>query len=219
MKFSRINRPIKKMNKIKLTYFDVNGGRGEPIRLALHLGNIDFEDFRFPFSEFAEVRKTTPLGQVPTLELNELQITQCNGILRYIGKQANLYPKDDLQALLCDEVLGIVEDALQKLVMTFGLEGENLKAAREKLVKHSITPALKLLEKRLSGNGGEFFAGKQLTIADLKVFIWVRSLIAGHLDHIPTNLVETHAPGLIQHFNSLERAPAIADYYSKIESS
>ena len=45
------------MSQLKLTYFDTHGGRAEPIRLALHLGGIAFEDFRFPFADFAEVAR------------------------------------------------------------------------------------------------------------------------------------------------------------------
>lgn len=64
------------MDTLKLTYFDFPGGRAEPARLALHLGGIAFEDHRFPFADFAEVRKTTPLRQVPTLHINGVQVTR-----------------------------------------------------------------------------------------------------------------------------------------------
>ena len=49
------------MAQIKLTYFDINGGRGEPIRLAFHLGNIAFEDDRFNFAQFPEIKKLSCL--------------------------------------------------------------------------------------------------------------------------------------------------------------
>ncbi|MGL5146864.1 MAG: glutathione S-transferase N-terminal domain-containing protein, partial [Plesiomonas shigelloides] len=71
------------MNSIKLSYFDVDGGRGEPIRIALHAAGIPFEDFRFSYSDFAEVRKTTPLNQVPTVTLDGVQLTQSSALLRY----------------------------------------------------------------------------------------------------------------------------------------
>ena len=48
------------MNKLKLTYFDFSGGRAEPARLAMHIGGIAFEDYRFAPSDFSEVRKTDP---------------------------------------------------------------------------------------------------------------------------------------------------------------
>ena len=99
------------MPQLKLNYFDFHGGRAEPVRLALHIGGIAFEDHRFTFPEFAEFRKTTPFGQVPTLEVDGLHLTQCDAMLRYAGKLANLYPTDPLQALLCDEVAYVVEEA------------------------------------------------------------------------------------------------------------
>ena len=39
------------MPKLKLTYFDFHGGRGEPARLALSMGGIPFEDDRVPPSD------------------------------------------------------------------------------------------------------------------------------------------------------------------------
>ena len=59
------------MDKLKLTYFNFPGGRAEPARLALHIGGVKFEDYRFASSDFPEVRKTTPLNQVPTLHIND----------------------------------------------------------------------------------------------------------------------------------------------------
>ncbi len=115
---------------LKLTYFDTHGGRAEPIRLALHLSGVAFEDFRFPFSDFAEVRKTTPFSQVPTLLVDDVQVTQCDAILRYAGRLANLYPADPFQALLCDEVMYVAEEANVKLGPTFRLTGEAQKEAR-----------------------------------------------------------------------------------------
>ena len=56
------------MPRLKLTYFDFAGGRAEPARLAFHIGGIAFEDYRFPGTQFGEVRKSTPFGQVPVLE-------------------------------------------------------------------------------------------------------------------------------------------------------
>ena len=40
------------MPKLKLTYFDFHGGRGEPARLALSIGRIPFEDDRVAPSDW-----------------------------------------------------------------------------------------------------------------------------------------------------------------------
>jgi glutathione S-transferase len=205
------------MSQLKLTYFDVHGGRGEPARLALHIGAIPFEDCRFAFAEFAAVRKSTPLGQVPTLHVNGTQVTQSDAITRYAGKLAGLYPEDAFQALLCDEVMDGVEDANVKLGTTFGLTGDALKEARTALVNGPLTQYLVWLQGQLQAHGGEYFADRRLTIADLKVFTFVKGLVSGRLDHVPTDLVEKVAPLLNAHLQRIGATPAVAQYYAKFE--
>ena len=158
------------MSEIKVTYFDVNGGRGEPIRIALHAAGKPFTDFRFKFNEFPDVAKTTPFGQVPTVHFGDEQVTQCNALTRYAGKLAGLYPKDDYQALLCDEVMEATEDISYKLVTTFGMEGDELKEARERNLQRNIVPHLRWLNQKLEQRG-DYLADNQLTVADIKVFV------------------------------------------------
>jgi len=202
------------MNKLKLTYFDFAGGRAEPARLALHIGGIPFEDYRFAPGDFPEVRKTTPLGQVPTLHVNGVQITQSDAITRYAGKLAGLYPEDALQALFCDEVLGALEDINIKIGTTFGMTGDDLKNAREALAAGALPKYLRWLEQQLENHGGEFFADNRLTIADLKAFGLLSWLSSGKLDHIPGDLIETAAPKLTDYVSRIAKLPAIAQYYA-----
>lgn len=202
------------MNQLKLTYFDFAGGRAEPARLALHIGGIPFEDYRFAPADFPEVRKTTPLGQVPTLHVNGVQITQSDAITRYAGKLAGLYPEDPLQALFCDEVLGALEDINIKLGATFGMTGDDLKNAREALAAGALPKYLRWLEQQLANHGGEFFADNRLTVADLKAFGLLGWLSSGKLDHMPVDLLETAAPKLKDYVARIAQLPAIAQYYA-----
>ncbi|BCO28344.1 hypothetical protein MIZ03_3244 [Rhodoferax lithotrophicus] len=206
------------MSQLTLTYFDIHGGRGEPARLALHIGGLPFEDKRFAFADFAEVRKSTPLNQVPTLHVDGVQITQSDAITRYVGKLAGLYPIDALQALLCDEVLSAVEDANVKIGTTFGLTGDTLKEARTALVKGPLPLYLGWLQTQLQAHGGEYFADQRLTIADLKVFVFVTSLNSGRMDHVPTDLVEKVAPLLNTHCQRIAQNPAVVAYYAKFNA-
>ena len=203
------------MSRLKLTYFDFHGGRAEPARLAMHIGGIAFEDHRFTFAEFAEVRKATPFGQVPTLHVDGAMVTQSDAITRYVGKLANLYPLDAYQALLCDEVMDVVEDASVKLGPTFGMTGEAQKEARLALVNGSMPVYLGWLERQLKAHGGEFFCDNRLTVADLKVFVDVRGLNSGRLDHVPVDLVQNVAPGLNAHMHRIANLPAVLAYYAK----
>ncbi len=202
------------MDRLKLTYFDVPGGRAEPTRLALHIGGIAFEDYRFPFSDFPEVRKNTPLNQVPTLQINDLLVTQSDAITRYVGKLTGLYPTDNLQALFCDEVLSALEDVNIRVGATFGMTGDELKNARAALVTGLLPRYLQWLQKQLESHGGEFFADHRLTIADLKAFVCLRGLSSGKLDHIPTDLLDQVAPKLVSYLQRIGNIPAIAQYYS-----
>jgi glutathione S-transferase len=203
------------MPQLKLSYFDFHGGRGEPARLALAIGGIAFEDHRFSFPEFAEVKKTAPFGQVPVLHVDGVQVTQCDAINRYVGKLAGLYPTDPYQALLCDEVMYVVEEANVKLSPSFRMVGEEQKAARLALVNGSMPQYLGWLQTQLLAQGGEYFADKRLTVADLKVFVDVRGLNSGRLDHVPTDLVEKVAPALNAHMQRIAQTPSVVAYYAK----
>jgi glutathione S-transferase len=205
------------MPQLKLTYFDFHGGRAEPVRLALAISGIAFEDYRFSFSEFAEVRKTTPFSQVPTLHVDGVQVTQCDAILRFAGRLAGLYPTDPFQALLCDEVMYVVEEAGVKMGPSFRMTGEAQKEARLALVNSSMPVYLAWLQSQLVAHGGQYFADNRLTVADLKVFVDVRGLNSGRLDHIPTDLVDKVAPLLNAHMQRIAQMPAVAKYYAKFE--
>ncbi len=202
------------MPDYKLTYFDFDGGRAEPIRIAFHAAGIEFEDKRISFPEFGESRSNIRFHAVPVLEINGEQITQSNAIGRYIGKMAGLYPTDPLQALYCDEVTGALEDLTHYVVQTFGLQGEDLIAARKILVDTRLTTFLTGLEQLLERGGGEYFAGNQLTIADLKAFMQTRSLISGNLEHVPTDLIQELAPSLVDHEKRISAEPQVTAYYA-----
>lgn len=194
------------MPELKLIYFDIDGGRGEPVRLALRLGGIAFEDFRFPFSEWPALRESTPFRAVPVLEVDGVPLSQSNAILRYAGVLAGLYPKDPWQAARCDEVLDAVEDAMHEMVPTFRMQGEEQKAAREKLVAGPLPFYLERVGVLLERGGGDYFVENRLTIADLKVFAWTKHLKAGVLDHVPADLVARSCPALDQHCERIREA-------------
>jgi len=202
------------MPTYKLTYFDFDGGRGEAVRIAFHAAGIAFEDKRISFQEFGEMRQSTRFNAVPVLEIDGAAVTQTNAMCRYAGKKAGLYPTDDLQALYCDEVMGAVEDNSHQVVKTFGLQGEELRLAREKLVAGWLTTYLRGMEQLLTRGGGKYFADNRLTIADLKAFVSTRSLRSGTLDHVPTDLLSRLAPGLAKHLERIEADPVVTAYYA-----
>jgi glutathione S-transferase len=201
------------MTDYKFIYFDMDGGRGEPIRIALHAAGIDFEDHRIAFPDFLEAKKNLPFGCVPVLEVDGVAVTQSNAIARYVGRLGGLYPEDAQQALYCDETMDVIEDISHYLGPTFGLQGEALKSAREQLVERRLSVFLPGLAKLLARGGGKYFADNRLTVADLKVFVQTRWFRSGLLDHVPADLVDSLAPALAEHQARIERDPVVVAYY------
>jgi prostaglandin-H2 D-isomerase / glutathione transferase len=201
---------------LKLTYFDFHGGRGEPARLALSMGGVPFEDDRVPFSDWERRKPDTPFGTLPMLERDGQILAQSNAINRYVGKLTNLYPSDPWQAALCDETMEAVEDISSMIVATLFLPDEEKKAQRKVLVEGPLPFYLTRLQHRLDERGGQYFAGERLSVADLKVFVWLRHLKSGALDHVPTDLVDRVAPKLVEHYERVKNEPGVKAYYARL---
>ena len=203
------------MAKMKLTYFDFHGGRGEPARLALSMGGIAFDDDRVPFDEWERRKANAPFGALPVLEVDGQSVAQSNAINRYVGKLADLYPSDPWQAALCDEAMEAVEDIVSQIVPTLFLPEKEKKARREALVEGPIPFYLTRLQQRLEAHGGRYFAGDRLSVADLKIFMLIRQLKSGVLDHVPADLPDSVAPKLVEHYERVKNDPRVKAYYAK----
>ena len=121
-------------------------------------------------------RRTRHLPLCPCSKWMGRSLRSSNAINRYVGKLADLYPSDPWQAALCDEIMEAVEDINTKIGATFFLPEEQKKAQRTALVKGPIPFYLTRLQQRLEAHGGQYFADNRLTVADLKVFVWIRHL-------------------------------------------
>lgn len=55
--------------KITLIYFDFKG-RAEAVRLALHVGGVEFEDKRLSREEWGQLKPNTKFGQVPVIHVD-----------------------------------------------------------------------------------------------------------------------------------------------------
>src|SRR5215471_9697029 len=142
-------------------------------------------------------------------------LAQSNAINRYVGKLADFYPTDAWQAGLCDEVMEAVEDINTKLAPTFFLPDEEKKTQRKALAEGPLPFYLTRLQQRLEAHGGRYFAANSLTVADLKVFVWIRHLRSGVLDHIPADLPDRVAPKLVDHYERVKNDPRVQAYYDK----
>jgi len=202
------------MTQITLTYFNHSDGRGEVARLAMALADLPFDDQRIAMADWPGLKPTQPFRAMPVLEVDGEVISQSNAINRLVGRLSQLYPTDPWQAALCDEVMDAVEDILSKIVATFSIAGdEEKKKARESLVNGLLPVYLIRLQTYLEARGGEYFADNRLTVADLKVFVFLRSLRTGNIEHIPADLIDNQARLLVQHLDRLSQHPKLMAYY------
>mgnify|MGYP001179922998 CR=1 FL=1 len=193
---------------IRLIYFDMPFWRAEASRIALFLGGIPFDDVRTTGEEFEKLKTagTLPYGQLPVLEVDGTVIAQSVAIARFCGKQAGLYPMDnDVNAARVDELLDTATQITELLSPSFGETDSGKRAAmRDELASQTLPTWLGFLESRLISNRESgYFVGPQLTIADLAIWRLLGWITGGHLDGIPTNLLDSH-PKLDSHFQNID---------------
>jgi glutathione S-transferase len=185
------------MTKPRLIYFDAPISRGEECRLALHLAGIDFDDVRVKHAGWGALKPTTPFGSMPVLEMPGAQpLAQSNAILTLIGRRHDLHPKDDVEAAHHEAMMCHVEDLRAALAPSLRIaDADEKKRVREDLAATYLPTWATRTEKQLGD--GPFLAGAKLHVADLKLYMIVRWLSGGAVDHIPATIFATY-PKLVR---------------------
>lgn len=185
---------------LRLRYFPFTG-RAAPIRDALNIGGVEFDDVHIPPQEFRQRRMAGefPFGGLPVLDVEtekgSLCSAQSNAILRLAGRLSGLYPEDDLlMALKVDEAMDMGEDINGLIAPSIHEQDETKRMAMRKTLAEETLPFwFECFEKLLIANGNTgFIVGDSLTIADLKLHWIVDWLTSGMLDGIPTSLVDNY---------------------------
>jgi glutathione S-transferase len=198
------------MSEIKLSYFDFPGGRGEDCRLALHIGGADWTDDRV--TDWSERKGKTPFGGLPVMAVDGQEIAQSNAILAYVGRRFGLHPSDAIQAARHEAILNAVEDLRSKVGPTLSLKDEDeKKTVREALADGYIPTWAGNIEKQLGD--GPFFAGDQIGVADLKLFVAMRWFVNGVVDHIPTDVFSAY-PKMLANYEAVNGHPKVVGWYA-----
>ncbi|XP_066304159.1 hematopoietic prostaglandin D synthase-like [Branchiostoma lanceolatum] len=155
------------MPSIKFTYFD-GRGRGEVSRVMLAAGGIKYEDVRLHESKWPGMKPTTPMGELPLLEVDGTTICQSNSIARYIAREAGLAGKSSLDQAKVDMITEGAGSLFDKAAQIFILP-EAEKAARKKKLEEKEAPELLEYLNKLASNKG-YFVGDQLTAADIALY-------------------------------------------------
>ena len=190
--------------KIRLFYTNLPFWRAEVCRLALYIGNIDFEDVRMKWRDDFDMMINTgklpnglksPFRQIPVMEVDGKMIGQTAGIARFCGKLSDLYPKnDDLLAAQIDQIIDAANDITNLVGLTMREKDfDKKKLARKKLAEETLPKWFNFLEEILKdNNSSEWFAGNKMSIADLAIWRLLGWLISGKLDQVPTTILEPY---------------------------
>lgn len=171
----------------------VSQGRAEPIRLALAIGGIDFEDCRIEWDKWPSIKGTMPFGMIPILEVNGEKLAQSNAILRYVGILTGLYPADALEAFRVDEFVDTISEFMEQAFLYHGPDKDVLRETRQKFCDN-IPRYVGALDKKVKESGkGPFFLGEKVSIADLKVQQAVVMISSNFLEFVDTNVFDEYS--------------------------
>eukprot|EP00287_Rhodomonas_sp_CCMP768_P004761 CAMPEP_0196726406 /NCGR_PEP_ID=MMETSP1091-20130531/7687_1 /TAXON_ID=302021 /ORGANISM="Rhodomonas sp., Strain CCMP768" /LENGTH=222 /DNA_ID=CAMNT_0042068841 /DNA_START=83 /DNA_END=751 /DNA_ORIENTATION=+ len=213
--------------KISIRYFDIEGS-AEKVRLALKIGGVDFDDERFPFSEWPEEKLKTPYEQVPTMMVDGDQNTQSYAMLRYAGRLSGLYPDDPYQAFKVDQAIELELDIrywirtsmeISRNSQLLGFKPDAAEEAKEaqqrsraEIMKDKLPRNLGYLEDLIAKNPAGWCVGDRMTIADLTWHGFVRWLDLGLLDGIPADVSKKY-PKLTEWMQKMYAHPVLAEHY------
>ena len=205
--------------KLKLIYPDLPFWRAETSRLALFIGEIEFEDYRPSREEIAKMRTegVFPFGQFPVLQVDDKTIAQTGAIARFCGKLGGLYPtENDFYAAKVDEVIDLATDITVKIrPALIEKEPEKKMEMRRELSETVLPHWLGLMETLLEDNGKTgYFVNDSLTVADLAAWRLCGWISGGIIDGIPETILDT-SPLLIAHQNHISNLPIVAEWLGK----
>lgn len=185
------------------------------------IGDVPFTDDRLAPEKFGarKAAGSLPFGQLPLLSVDGTVMTQSSGILRYCGKVAGLYPRDDdVLALAIDEAIGVGDDIISNLYKDMGAGPEDLKAARQSFVENAVPRFMggfeKIVQNRKSGSDSPYLCGNKLTVADLYFYVLIDTIKTGGVDHVPKTVADAY-PALIAAYEAVRAHPKVVSWNEK----
>jgi len=191
-----------KSSTLRLHYFGING-RAASIRAILHSQNVQFNDVKYTFESWANVKKSGDFEfeQMPMLEVGGKKLSQSFAICLYLSRLYNLLGSSLYEEYLINSLLCSFDDIYPSLVEIMLPKNEEQKANIATTINNFLTIIapffLKIWEARYNSNGTNYMVGKGFTLAD--IFITVNLyLIFKHPSRIATweSVLNENAPNL-----------------------
>merc|ERR1711936_588429 len=158
------------LSEIRLTYFPIRG-RAEIARLILVQAGVDYRDIRIKREDFLKVKSILPYGSLPILEYKGEVIAESMAIAKLLAEHCGLAGSDRLVKARADEVAQALNGFLTDISKFFFAPEETRDALRKEFCEKTLPPKFSQLEARLCQNGGQHFAGENLTYADLMLVV------------------------------------------------
>ncbi|KAG5667803.1 hypothetical protein PVAND_015772 [Polypedilum vanderplanki] len=200
------------MTKYKLTYFNFVA-LGEPIRFLLSYGGVDFEDNRIEWKDWPEIKPTTPLHQVPILQIDNEVLYQTIPICRYLGAKFNLTGADDFENYKLDNCVQTITDLRMKIEMVAWDKSSPqnfIDEKRAELLNKTIPFYLENLEKIAVKSGSGYLASSKFSWADL----YFVPMIEYMNFMMKTNLLEEYE-NLKKVYENVMKIESIKNYVAK----
>ncbi|CAF0976627.1 unnamed protein product [Adineta steineri] len=196
------------MATYKLYYFNARG-RAEVLRLIFAAAGQRFEDTRFEQNTWPSFKSQMPLSQVPVLEVNGTKLVQSQTIARFLARQFLLGGRDGFELAKVEAVVDTINDFVSILSPIRREQDEKKKKEQlQKFLNDDLPKHLQNLEilARLYGNGGQYFIGNNLTLADLTFYDAGETLL-----QLDANCLNNY-PWLKQNRLLVASQPRIAEY-------
>ena len=205
--------------KLKLIYPDLPFWRAETSRLALFIGEIEFEDYRPSREVIAKMRTegVFPFGQFPVLQVDDKTIAQRGAIARFCGKLGGLYPtENDFYAAKVDEVIDLATDITGKIRPALIEKDPDKRMEMRRELSENVLPHwLGFMETLLENNGKTgYFVDDSLTVADLAAWRLCGWISGGIIDGIPETILDAFSL-LNAHQNHISNLPKVAEWLEK----
>eukprot|EP00040_Diaphanoeca_grandis_P004098 m.27034 g.27034 ORF g.27034 m.27034 type:complete len:273 (+) comp15645_c0_seq1:77-895(+) len=205
---------------LKITYFPIQGP-AEPARLALVLGDVDFEDCRLGRAAFNAAKESNPAafplgGQMPTLEMDGKVLTQSEAIGRFCANISGLTPRCPFEQAKVDEVIQFVNQDIRERILgrTMNMKDATEKTAARKKAQEETLPAKFATLEALIGPSG-FFVGEKISMADICFYTTVNWIGMGVLDGIDGSCFTKTCPKLTKLVKTLDNHPKIKAWNSQ----